>query len=136
MKLTDMIRLGVKGFKPAEIKQLNGSGIETDEIIKLAENGYSLADINELITLSGDEEKVQPGNEGDEQEAHGPEQNAGHEGDKQDDYIEKINSQEKEIAELKKTLQEVQNKNASSNLGPADPKDPRKELQEIFKSIY
>ena len=136
MKLTDMIRLGVKGFKPAEIKQLNGSGIETDEIIKLAENGYSLADINELITLSGDEKKVQPGNEGDKQDAHGPEQNAGHEGDKQDDYIEKINSQEKEIAELKKTLQEVQNKNASSNLGPADQKDPRKELQEIFKSIY
>lgn len=135
MKLTDMIKLGMKGFKPAEIKQLNSSGIASDEIIKLAENGYTLTEINELITLSGDEKEVQPGNEG-EQETHGPEQTAGNEGEQHYDYIEKINSQEKEISELRKTLEAVQNKNASSNLGKEDPKDPRKELQEIFKSIY
>lgn len=135
MKLTDMIKLGIKGFKPAEIKQLNGSGIDTDEIIKLAENGYSVGEINELITLSAESEEVQPGNEG-QQDTHGPEENAGDKGAKQDDYIEKINAQEKEIAGLKKTLEAVQNQNASKNLGAAEPKDPRKELQEIFKSIY
>lgn len=135
MKLTDMIKLGMKGFKPAEIKQLNTSGIASDEIIKLAENGYSLDEINELISLSGEEEEVQPGNEGG-QEPHGPEETTGDKGDEQVDYKEKLTAQEKEIAELKKTLEAVQNKNAASDLGKADPKDPRKELQEIFKSIY
>ena len=135
MKLTEMIKLGMKGFKPAEIKQLNTSGIDTDEIIKLADNGYSLAEINELITLSGEEEKVQPGNEG-EKEPVGPQETAGHKGEEQDDYIERINAQEKEIAELKKTLEAVQNRNASADIGKEEQIEPRKQLQEIFKSIY
>lgn len=135
MKLTEMIRLGIKGYKPAEIKELNASGIPTDEIIKLAESGYSIAEINELIALSGDDGTVQPGNEGGT-EPQGPGEPTGNEGARQDDYIEKINAQEKQIAELKKTLETVQNQNASANLGGGEPKDPRKELQEIFKSIY
>ena len=36
MKLTDMIKMGMKGFKPSDIKQINESGIPTEEVIKLA----------------------------------------------------------------------------------------------------
>ena len=34
MKLTDMIKMGMKGFKPSDIKQINESGISTEEVIK------------------------------------------------------------------------------------------------------
>ena len=80
MKLSDMIKLGAKGFKPADIKELEGSGVQTDDVIKLAENGYSVADVKELITLAGTDEKVQPGNESHDDE-HGPAQSDGNDGD-------------------------------------------------------
>ena len=102
MKLTEMIKLGIKGYKPAEIKKLNESGIPSDEIIKLAESGYSISEIDELISISDKDGTVQPGNEG-EKEPVGPPETTGHKGEEQDDYIERINAQEKEIAELKKT---------------------------------
>lgn len=136
MKLADMIKLGMNGFKPADIKQLTGSGVSTDEIISLAKNGYSVSDINELISLSGNSEEVQPGNNG-PTEPQGPADLPGNEGAKVEaDYIEKINAQEQELAKLKSTLEAVQNQNAARNLGGADPEDPREQLQAIFKGIY
>ena len=136
MKLADMIKLGVNGFKPADIKQLTGSGVSTDEIINLAKSGYSVADINELISLSGTDESLQPGNDG-SADPDGPKDLPGNEGaGSENDYIEKIKTQEQELANLKKTLEAVQNQNASRNLGSADPEDPRQKVQEIFKGIY
>lgn len=136
MKLADMIKLGMNGFKPADIKQLTGSGVSTDEIISLAKNGYSVSDINELISLSGNPEEVQPGNN-EPPEPQGPADLSGNEGAKVEaDYIEKINAQEQELAKLKSTLEAVQNQNAARNLGSAGPEDPREQLQAIFKGIY
>ena len=136
MKLADMIKLGMNGFKPADIKQLTGSGVSTDEIISLAKNGYSVTDINELITLSGQAEEVQPGNDG-HSEPQGPADLPGNEGAKVEaDYIERINTQEQELAKLRSTLEAVQNQNAARDLGGAGPEDPREKLQAIFKGIY
>ena len=65
MKIADMIKLGVKGFKPSDIKTINESGIDTESIINLAENGYSVTDVSELISLAQTSaESLQPGNEG------------------------------------------------------------------------
>lgn len=133
MKLTDMIKLGSKGFKPADIKSLGESGIETDEIIKLAENGYSVADINELISLAGSEESLQPGNN-EHVDPDGLQDHSGNEGEKsKSDNTEALKN---EVEELKKKLASIQDQNASRNLGGSDPEDPRKEVQNIFRQIY
>ena len=136
MKLAEMIKLGMKGFKPSDIKQINESGMSTDEIISLAESGYSITEVNELISMAGNDESLQPGNEA-LTDQHGPADPAGNEGDKQtDEYKQQIADQNAELEKLKKTLEAVQNQNSRKNLGSADPEDSEKQLQEIFKNIY
>ena len=135
MKIAEMIKLGVKGFKPSDIKQINESGIGTDEIISLAENGYSAKDVNELITLAQESGAVQPGHD-EPIAAQEPAQLSGHEGEKTVYDNEEIKAKDAEIEKLKKTLEAVQNQNSSRNLGPAEQKDPREEIREIFKGIY
>ena len=135
MKIAEMIKLGMHGFKPSDIKQINGSGIATDEIISLAENGYSVNDVNELITLAQESGAVQPGND-EPKDAQEPAQLSGNEGEKAVYNNEEIKAKDAEIEKLKATLALVQNQNSTRNLGPAEPKDPRKEIQEIFKGIY
>ena len=135
MKIAEMIKLGVKGFKPSDIKQINESGIATDEIISLAENGYSASDVNELITLARESGAVQPGND-EPKAAQEPAQLSGHEGEQAAYDNEELKAKDAEIEKLKKTLEAVQNQNSSRNLGPAEQKDPREGIREIFKGIY
>lgn len=136
MKLSEMLKLGFKGFKPSDIKTINESGINTDEVIKLAESGYSIADVNELISLAGNDESVQPGNEA-PADQQGPVDHAGSEGEEsENNYNEKLSAQSQEIESLKAQLKAVQLQNSTRNLGGAEPKDPRKEVQEIFRQIY
>lgn len=137
MKLTDMIKLGVKGFKPSDIKQINESGIPTDEVIKLAESGYSISDVNELISLADKETGVQPGNN-DAPDQHEPaDETSGNKGD--DAGIEnnrKLEAQEAEIEKLKAQLQNAQQKNTTQNLGPAKPVTNEAKVQELFRQLY
>lgn len=135
MKLTEMIKLGSKGFKPADIKELEGSGVQTDDVIKLAENGYSVTDVKELITLAGKEESLQPGNDG-TNEPSGPKGNTpGNDGADGKDDNKEMEALKKEYDELKRKLAALQDQVASKNLG-GQPKDPRDDLREILKSIY
>ena len=135
MTIAEMIKLGVKGFKPSDIREINESGIPTDQIIDLAKNGYSTADVKELITLAGESGKLQPGN-GEQNEPSGPVVPPVNEGEGQDDYKLKYEQQAAEMEKLKSALKEVQNQFASQNLGTEVQEDPRQKLQEIFKSIY
>ena len=137
MKIADMIKLGVKGFKPSDIKTINESGIDTESIINLAENGYSVTDVSELITLAqASAETLQPGNVG-QADPQVPADHPGTEGAKQDDdYKEKFKAQEVELENLKKQLEAAQNRNSQLNLGGSEPKDNRTTVQEIFKNIY
>ena len=134
MKLTDMIKLGMKGFKPSDIKQINESGIPTDEVIKLAENGYSVSEVNELISMADKEPEVQPGNS-EQNEASGPvPESSGTEGAKPSEDI--VQEKESEIENLKKQLQAAQLQNTQRNLGPADPQSAEDQVKEIFKQLY
>ena len=136
MKLTDMIKLGAKGFKPGDIKEIETAGVQTDDVIKLAENGYSVADVKELITLAGTDEKVQPGNDS-KKDDPGPDPKDGDDGDKDKlDYKKELEAKQTEADDLKKKLAELQLKNSQQNLGDGKPKDPREKVQEIFKNIY
>ena len=132
MKLSEMIKLGLNGLKPADIKEINEAGISTDDAISLTKNGYSIADMKELITLAGTEEEVQPGNE-EQKELQGPAVSSEHEGDNGND--DKLKAQEAEIEKLKTALKTVQEQNTSRNLGTPQ-EDPDQKLKEIFKGIY
>ena len=134
MKLTDMIKMGMKGFKPSDIKQINESGIPTEEVIKLAENGYSVSEVNELISMADKEPEVQPGNS-EQNEASGPVQDSpGTEGEKTSEDI--VQEKESEIENLKKQLQAAQLQNTQRNLGLADPQSAEDKVKEIFKQLY
>ena len=136
MTIAEMVKLGVKGFKPADIRSIQESGIDVKEIISLAENGYSAADVNQLIELAGTGEQVQPGNDA-KTDPSGPEESAGNEGDKsRDDYKNEIAEKDSEIEKLKKALNAAQKQNSTKNLGDPDPIDNRTTLQNIFKGIY
>lgn len=132
MKLSEMIKLGLNGLKPADIKEINEAGISTDDAISLTKNGYSIADMKELITLAGTEEEVQPGNEVPTIQ-HGPAEPTENEGAKGND--DKLKAQESEIEKLKTALKQVQEQNTTRNLGTVQ-EDPDQKLKEIFKGIY
>ena len=134
MKLTDMIKLGIKGFKPSDIKQINESGMPTDEVIKLAESGYSVSEVNELISLADKEPEVQPGNE-EQNNASGPvAESSGNEGEKTGEDI--VQEKDSEIEKLKQQLATAQAANTQRNLGPADPQSAEDKVKEIFKQLY
>lgn len=134
MKLTDMIKMGMKGFKPSDIKQINESGIPTEEVIKLAENGYSVSEVNELISMADKEPEVQPGNS-EPNNASGPvPESSGTEGEKTSEDI--VQEKDSEIENLKKQLQAAQIQNTQRNLGPADPQSAEDKVKEIFKQLY
>ena len=137
MGLADYIKLGAHGFKPAEIRQFKEAGVSMDEVIRLSENGYSAADINELITLSGEGEQVQPGHEG-EEKPHGPADASGHEGEEdKPDYKKEAEASQKEAEELKKKLADLQAKNSVRDLsGGATVKTAREQVQEAFRTLY
>ena len=135
MKLTDMIKMGMKGFKPSDIKQINESGISTEEVIKLAESGYSVSEVNELISLADKEPEVQPGNN-EQNEPSGPvADSSGNEGAGAGNDKE-LQEKESEIEKLKQQLAMAQAANTQQNLGPADPHTAEEKVQEIFKNIY
>ena len=132
MKLSEMIKLGLNGLKPADIKEINEAGISTDDVIILTKNGYSIADMKELITLAGTEEEVQPGNEVPTIQ-QGPAEPKENEGAKGND--DKLKAQESEIEKLKTALRQMQEQNTTRNLGTVQ-EDPDQKLKEIFKGIY
>jgi len=136
MKIAEMIKLGAKGFKPSDIRELSGSGMSTDDVIKLAENGYSVADVKELINLAGSEETVQPGNKGAD-DLQGPADPPGNAGDTgQEDYKEKFMAQEAELVKMRKSLEALQQENSRRNLGGAEQKTSRENVQEILRQLY
>ena len=135
MELTKMLKLGAKGFKPADIKRIGESGINTDEIITLAESGYSSADVDELIKLASESGALQPGNEADNKEPVPTGKD--NEGDQGIDYKSEYEAKLKELEEVKKSLKQVQNDFASKDLSGVIPtKTAREVIQEAFKNLY
>ena len=136
MKLTDMIKMGMKGFKPSDIKQINESGIPTEEVIKLAESGYSVSEVNELISLADKEPEVQPGNN-EQNNPSGPVEGTAPETKVTEAGNDKeLQEKESEIEKLKQQLAMAQQANTQQNLGPAQTETTEQKVQEIFKTLY
>lgn len=136
MEILNAIKLGTMGYKPDEIKRIKESGIETKEIIKLAENGYTAADVDELIKLTTDEAAVlQPG----DREPNVPDNAQGNDGAKGEFNInnEEMQAKDKEIEDLKKQVADLQEafsrRDRSNEMNMTSNRD---QVREIFKTIY
>lgn len=138
MEFTNIIKLGALGFKPDDIRKIKDSGIKSDEIIELAKNGYTPKDVEELISLASDEGGLQPKDGADGKEPEKPSETDGEDG-ASDDKVQNAELEElkKKLEEDEKLIKEMQDKNASKNLGdPKPPKSNRELVQEALRNLY
>lgn len=134
LKLTEMVQLGAAGFKPADIKKFGESGIESKDIIELAKSGYTANDVDELIKLSQETAGSTAAPSTDEQP---PEGNPGAGSDDAGDDNNKPDPKDDEIEKLKKTIEDIQNKNAYQNLGQEkETLTNQQKVDEIFRNLF
>ena len=132
MELLNMVKLGTMGFKPADIKAINASGIESDQIIELAKNGYQASDVNELIKLAQEAPEPEPEEKHEEQPEPQPEP----EPSKLDDIQKKLEETEKQLKEANDALKKAQSKNASKDLGAGTQKTASDLVRESLRTLY
>jgi DNA-binding transcriptional MerR regulator len=133
MELLNMVKLGTMGFKPADIKQLNASGIESEQIIELAKAGYQVTDVNELIKLAQEEPKPKP----EEKPAAEPEKPAEPAGAKDElDDKQKLEDAMKQLEEQKAIISKLQEKNAQKDLGQPNTETPESIFRNALREVY
>ena len=134
MKALDILKLATKGVKPSEIKKINEKGIDTESVIALVDNGYSAADLDDLVQMID-----QANNEADQTD-HGTDDQIpdNTDQDKRDDETTNVNKdkENKETEQLKQQLAAAQNLLASKDLSGTKVESPedkfRKALQELI----
>lgn len=135
MKAIDIIKLATKGIKPSNIKRINEKGIDTDQIIKLSDAGYSVNDIDDLIDMienTGTDatDSPDPANE---------QQNPDNTTVDKKDEVHTDNSDKKEtskeVDELKKQLATVQNQLASKDLSGGKVESPEDNFKEALRNL-
>ena len=134
MELLNMVKLGTMGFKPADIKQLNASGIESEQIIELAKAGYQVTDVNELIKLAQEDPKPKPEDKPDEKPDNPPE-TAGAT-DKPDNNDKALEDALKQIEEQKSIITKLQEKNSQKDLGKPETVSPEEAFKNALREIY
>lgn len=134
MELLNMVKLGTMGFKPADIKAINASGIESDQIIELAKAGYQATDVSELIKLAQEEPKPQPEPEPELE----PDNRPGDDGanDELDSIKKQLEETQKKLEEQTEALKKAQSKNASKNLGAGTQKTATDLVKESLRTLY
>ena len=131
MKALDILKLATKGVKPSEIKKINEKGIDTESVIALVDNGYSAADLDDLVNMID-----QANNEADQTD-HGTDEQTPDNTvqDKRDTETAGVNK-DKETEQLKQQLAAAQNLLANKDLSGTKVESPedkfRKALQELI----
>ena len=129
------LKLAMKGFKPADIRRITDAGIDSDTIITLSDQGYTVKDVDELIKLASEEPGTTAGGNG--QENKEPEKPAETTPEQDNvDYKEENEKLKKALADAQETVKKIQDKNASQNLGSDQPEDPNKAVQAAFMGLY
>lgn len=132
MELLNMVKLGTMGFKPADIKQLGASGIDSEQIIELAKAGYQVTDVNELIKLAQEDQKPKPDEKPDEKPDN-PSETAG---DKDEPDNKTLEDALKQIEEQKAIITKLQEKNAQKDLGTPKITTPADAFRNALREVY
>ena len=136
MKLTDSIKLAVKGYKPADIKRLDESGLDTDTILALSGAGYTVNDVDELINIaSKGPEQQEPTKEPGE---NLPDNSTGQIGEESDsvDYKAKLDETLRLLEESQQTIKRLQEANASKSLTNPEQKTPKQMVDDALRNLY
>lgn len=123
MTILEAIKLGKKGLKPADVKSINEAGVPTDDVISLIDAGYSVNEMNELISLS---KEPSP-----EPTVELPDQPKETERQKQ---VE--DTKNAEIEKLQSQIKQMQIAAGSKRLEEAPQKSNADKLKDVLKSIY
>ena len=127
MGITDFIKLGMLGIKPAEIKELKEE-LTMEQIIGLAEKGYTPADMAALAELAKDTTEGNPSPD--------PEPKP----ETKDEIPKQSDDKKEENQELLKAQQQIlklQSQLAGKDLsGGKTELSNREKVKEIFRNIY
>ena len=135
MELANMLKLGSMGFKPDDIKKIKSSGIDSNEIIELAKNGYTAKDVDELIALTKEDADNTAG--GTEPEPKTPDDGSDGDGEHDKlDYKKELETRDKTIEEMKTQISGLQNMLAGKKVADTDTSDSRDQVKEAFKNLY
>lgn len=133
MKAFDILKLATKGIKPSEIKKIEEKGIDTESVITLVNNGYSAADLDDLVQMIDQANEADQSDHGtDEQTPDNTDQ------DKRDNEKAGVNKDKEntETEQLKQQLAAAQNLLASKDLSGSKVESSedkfRKALQELI----
>ena len=138
MKLTDTIKLATKGYKPADIKRLSESGLDTDTILQLSGAGYSVNDVDELIKIASDEPGQGAAANNTEDVKNEPENSSGNADEKPDDmdYKQMFEESQKMLKESQDLVSKLQEMNASKNLSGDKIKTPKELVDDAIRNLY
>ena len=137
MKLTDSIKLAVKGYKPADIKRLDESGLDTDTILALSGAGYTVNDVDELINIaSKGPEQQEPTKEPEGKLPDNPDGQSGAEDPDSVDYKQKLADTMKLLEESQQTIKKLQEQNASKSLQTPEQKTPKQMVDDALRNLY
>lgn len=135
MELLNMVKLGTMGFKPADIKQLGASGIDSDQIIELAKAGYQVTDVNELIKLAQEDPK--PKENPEDKDGEKPDNPPKPAGDKDEpDNNKALEDALKQLEEQKAIITKLQEKNAQKDLGTPQTTTPADAFRNALREVY
>lgn len=137
MKLTDTIKLATKGYKPADIKRLGESGLDTDTILQLSGAGYSVNDVDELIKIASDE-PGQGAAANSTEDKNEPESSSGNADEKTDDvdYKKMFEESQQMLKESQNLVSKLQEMNASKNLSGDKIKTPKELVDDAIRNLY
>ena len=137
MKLTDSIKLAVKGYKPADIKRLDESGLDTDTILALSGAGYTVNDVDELINIaSKGPEQQEPPKEPEGKLPDNPDGQSGADDPDNVDYKQKFADTMKLLEESQQTIKKLQEQNASKSLTNPEQKTPKQMVDDALRNLY
>ena len=109
--------------------------MKLNDIITLAKHGYKPSDIKELIELSKDEPKDEPGNEPEDEPGNEPEDEPGDEPEDEPEGRPRGEKQ-KEIDKLKEQIKKLQEENArKDNSDNDDLKSDDEKLVDLFRDF-
>lgn len=137
MKLTDTIKLATKGFKPADIRRFDENGLDSETILALSGAGYSVNDVDELITMASEGQKTEEPKK--EPDSKMPDNELGHSGAETPDdvdYKAKFEEVQKKLEETNNMVKKLQDLNASKNLQNEPAKSPREMVDDALRNLY
>lgn len=129
------LKLAMKGFKPSEIQRINTAGVDTETVIALSDQGYSVKDVDELIKLASEEQETTAGADG--QENNEPVKPAESKPEEDNvNYKEELEKTRLELSQAQDLIKQIQYKNAAQDLGAGTQTDPNESVKAAFMGLY